>query len=163
MSFNLTGQIFGGNVVCNKAGLAAGTTTTYSIANQTDYAIGGVAYRKASVTNGASPTVDGNTGAAFKPLVAGQACVFVFALDAAGAVSVTQGPVADNNAILGGAGAAQFPGIPDAKTPIGYLLAQAGATLAGNWTFGASNLSGVAGMTYTFRDVIALPPVPVAS
>lgn len=163
MSINLTGQLAGGNFALGKAGLAAGTTTTYSVANQTDYAIGGVAFRKAVATNAASPTLDGNTGLAFKPLVLNQACVFVFALDAAGNVTVAQGPIVDNSAVLGGSAACQFPGIADGKTAIGYLLAQAGPTAVGTWLFGTNNLSSVTGLTFTFRDVIALPPQPITS
>ena len=161
MSFNLTGAFGGGNLTLNKAGLAAGTTTTISIANQTDYAIDGTVYRKAAATNAATPTTDANTGKAFVPLLPNQASIFVVLLDAAGNITVAQGPVVSNADLTGGLAAAQFPGVKDGVTAVGYLLAQAGSTLSGSWTFGSSNLSSVTGMTYTFRDVLAIPAHPI--
>lgn len=161
MSLNLTGQFGGGNLALGKAGLAAGTTSTYSIGNQTDYAINGGAFRKAAASNAASPTTDGNTGKAFNALSANQTCIFLFAMDAAGNVTVAQGPLVSTLEMAGGSAAAQFPLLGDGKTAFGYLLAQAGATLVGTWLFGTNNLSGVTGMTYTFRDVIAVPTQPI--
>jgi hypothetical protein len=78
-------------------------------------------------------------------------------------VSVAQGPIVSNIDLLGGAAAAQFPLLADGKTAIGYLFAQAGGTLVGTWTLGTNNLSGVTGMTYTFRDVLALPTAPITA
>jgi len=163
MSTNLTGSAFGGNMSLGKAGLAAGTTTTSTIANQVDFMINGASFRKASASNAASPTVDITTGAAFRPLVANQCCIFLYSLDAGGAIRVSQGPSSVLSDVTGGLSAVSFPPIPDSVAPIGYLYAQAGTTLVGTWTFGASNLSGVTGMTYTFRDINEVPPQPITA
>lgn len=161
MSYNLTGAAFGGNIALGKAGLAAGTTSTYSVGNAFTYAVAGRLFSLGSATNQTSPLLDANTGAAFKPLAANQACLFVFTVNAAGAVAVAQGPVGDNTALLGGTGALQFPGAADGFTPFGYLMAQAGPTAVGSWTFGVNNLSGVTGLTFTFRDIMDIPAQPV--
>lgn len=163
MSTNLTGAAFGGNMSFGKAGLAAGTTTTSTVANQTDYMIGGQSYRKAIAANGATPTVDISTGAAFRPLVAGQCAIFLYGLDAAGALRVAQGPTSVLGDVTGGLSAVHFPSLPDSLAPIGYLYAQAGSTLVGSWLFGTNNLSGVTGMTYTFRDVNEVPAAPITA
>lgn len=163
MSTNLTGAAFGGNMSFGKAGLAAGTTTTSTIANQVDYIIGGVSFRKAIAANGATPTVDISTGAAFRPLTAGQACIFLYTLDSGGVMRVAQGPVVPLADVTGGLSAVHFPSTPDTVSPIGYLYAQAGSTLVGTWTFGTNNLSGVTGMTYTFRDVNEVPAAPITA
>lgn len=161
MSTNLTGAVQGGNLTLSKAGLAAGTTTTFTIGTTFTYAVAGALFSKASAANGASPTLDLNTGVAFKPLVADQACIFAFAVNAAGTVGVAQGPIVKNSDVTGGLAAVQFPGIADGSTIFGYLLAQAISTLVSTWTFGANNLSGVTGMTYTFRDVMDVPGQPI--
>lgn len=161
MSYNLTGAAYGGNITLSKSGLSAGTTTTYNIANATTYAIKGQLYSLATAAAAATPVVDANTGVAFKPLALNQACVFAFLVNAAGVVSVAQGPITSNADLTGGIGAAQFPGYPDTTTPFGYLLAQAGPTAVGNWTLGINNLSGVTGLTFTFRDVMDAPAQPI--
>ncbi len=148
----------------NKAGLVAGTTTTYSItANPLLYVIKGKFYSKATVTNGATPTTDANTGTAFTGITANQGCAFVFGYDSSGAVKVAQGPVqaldVSGNFIV----APQFPAIPDTACPFGYLLFKGGSTLSGTWTFGSSNLSSVTGATYVFQDLATLPDRPQAS
>ena len=163
MSYNLTGAVYGGNVTLGKAGLAAGTTSTYSIGTAFTYAIKGQLYSKGTVTNGASPVTDVNTGVAFKPLAAGQACVFAFTVDAAGVVGVAQGPIASTAEMVGGTGAAQFPATSDAVQPFGYALVQADKTLASPWTFGVGNLTGVTGLTLAFRDILAAPAQPIVS
>lgn len=161
MSYNLTGAAFGGNIALGKAGLTAGTTSTYSIGNAFTFAVAGRLYSQGSSTNQASPVLDTNTGAAFKPLAANQACLFVYMVNAAGTVAVAQGPVGDNNALLGGTGALQFPGAADGFTPFAYMLAQAGSTAIGTWTLGVNNLSGVTGLTFIFRDIMDIPATPV--
>jgi hypothetical protein len=143
-----------------KAVLAAGTTTTYSTTGTTQYCIKGKAYSKAAVTNGATPTTDHTTGAAFLPVSANQGSVYVFSYDAAGTVRVSQGQVL----ALDSAGlfvlSPQFPAIPDTDCPFGYLIIKAGSTASGTWTFGTNNLSSVTGITYTFVDINMLPDRP---
>jgi len=163
MSTNATNGLLGGNITLGKATLAAGTTTTISTTGTLPYAVQGQVYARAALTNSATPTVDIVTGAAFKPLVADQACVFVFALDAAGTTRVAQGPIVKLSDVVGKLAAVSFPGLDDTLTPFGYLYAQGGSTLVGTWTFGTNNLSGVTGMTYTFRDLCLLPAQPITA
>ena len=162
MSTTLSNALAGGTCCLSKAGVAAGTTTTTTIA-LTNYAIGGRMFSKAAATNGATPTVDAATGAAFVPLTAGKSCIFVYALDAAGALKAVQGPLVNGADVTGKLSAVQFPVMPGGMAAIGYLYAQAGSTLVGTWTFGANNMAGVTGMTYTFADLFAIPAQPLAA
>lgn len=147
----------------SKAGLAAGTTTTFTTANTTQYAIKGKAYAKAGVTNSATPTTDATTGAAFAPVTANNGSVFVFSWDASGNVKVSQGQVQALDSAGNFIVAPQFPAIPDTLCPFGYLVFKGGSTLASAWTFGSSNLSSVTGATYTFVDIQSLPDRPQVS
>jgi hypothetical protein len=146
-----------------KAGLTNGTTTTYTTANTVQYSIKGKAYSKTAVTNGATPTTDATTGAAFNAISANQGCAFVFGFDSSGAIKVSQGGIqaldTSGNFII----SPQFPAIPDTICPFGYLVFKGGSTLSGTWTFGSSNLSGVTGATYTFVDIQTLPDRPQVS
>lgn len=142
------------------AGLTAGTTSTYTTANAVNYAIGGIAYTKAAVTNGATPTADATTGAAFVPVTAGYGCAFVVGFDSAGAIKVSQGGLQALDATGQFINAPQFPAIPDTVCPVGYLIFKGGSTLVGGWTFGSSNLSAVTGATYSFKNLFTLPGRP---
>lgn len=151
------------SIVTTKAGLSAGTTTTYSTANTVLYCIRGKAYSKTAVTNGATPTTDITTGAAFVPVAANQGSVYVFGFDASGTIRVCQGQVSALDVAGNFIYTPQFPIVPDTVTPFGYLVFKGGSTLSGTWTFGTNNLSGVSGATYTFVDVMTLPDRPQVS
>lgn len=145
------------------AGLAAGTTTTYTTANAVEFAINGIFYSKAAATNAATPTTDAITGAAFTGVTANQGCVFLFAYDASGNLKVTQGTI---QALDAGGNFITSPSMPspaDSTCPFGYLVFKGGATLSGTWTFGSSNLSGVTGATYSFKNLMTLPGRPVVA
>ena len=143
-----------------KAGLGAGTTTTYTTTTATAYAIKGKAFSKAAVTNGATPTLDRNTGAAFAPIPASMGAVVLFAYDAAGVVRCAQGQAQSLDAAGNFFVAPQFPIVPDTDCPFGYLVVKAGATAVGNYVFGVSNLSAVTGVTQTFVDLVNMPDRP---
>jgi hypothetical protein len=146
----------------SKCTLAAGTTTTISTTGTTAFAIGGSAYSKGAITNGATPTTDITTGAAFVALSANQGTVVVVMLDTSGNVKAAQGSVQALDVSGAFISAPQFPSI-DASLycPIGYIVLKAGSTLSGTWTFGTNNLSSVTGMTYSFHDVaLGLPARP---
>ena len=162
MSTTLSNALAGGTCCVSKAGLVDGTTTTTTNA-LTNYAINGRMYQAAAATNGATPTTDAATGAAFAPLTAGKSCIFVYAFDTAGAMKVVQGPLVNGAGVTGKLSAVQFPVMPGGMAAVGYLYAQAGATLVGTWTFGANNMAGVTGMTYTFADLFAIPAQPLAA
>lgn len=163
MTTNATNGLSGGNIALGKATLAAGTTTTHSTTGTLPYAIQGQVYSRTALTNAATPTTDAVTGAAFRALSADQASIFVFCLDSAGATKVAQGPIVTLSQVTGKLSAVPFPALTDALCPIGYLYAQAGTTLSGTWLFGTNNLSGVSGMTYTFRDLCLLPSRPITA
>lgn len=169
----LADQAANSTFATGKAGLAAGTTTTITIANQTDYAIGGKAYRKATATNAATPTTDALTGAAFLPVPVGSAtaggygCVFVVGLDSSGAIKVIQGEITRTDTVAVASSkfidAPEFPTVPDTVCPIGYIITRTDST-ASAWTFGSSNLAGPpTGVVHTFVDCMVLPSRPQVS
>lgn len=147
----------------SKAGLSAGTTTTISTANTYNYAINSKAYTKGAITNGATPTTDSATGAAFPGFVANQGTIVVLGLDASGNVKAVQGSVEALDVSGNFIRAPLMPPCPDNFCPFGYIVLKGGSTLSGTFTFGSSNLSGVTGMTYTFQDVIGWPARPQVS
>lgn len=154
------------NMVMTKAGLVAGTTTTYSItANPLTYCINGKAYTKATVTNGATPTLDLNTGVASLPLQIGQGSVYVFCYNAAGTIGVAQGSIETLDVTGAFIRAPKFGAIPSSYVPFGYLVVRAAPSTAttpavASWTFGVNNLSGVTGVTYAFQDLLGMPDRP---
>jgi hypothetical protein len=142
-----------GTYCASKVTLAAGTTSTISTTGTTTFFIRGKAYTKTAITNGATPTTDAATGAAFNPIVKNQGTVIVVGFDKTGAIKACQGTITaldvSGNFII----APQMPTFPDDFCPIGYIVLKGGATLVSTWTFGTNNLSGVTGMTYTFVDL----------
>lgn len=156
---------FTGLTICmNKAGAAAGTTTTYSItANPLAFVIKGKHYTKATVTNGATPTTDANTAAAFTAIAVNKVGCFVLGYDSGGNIKVAQGGIEDLDVAGNVLKAPAFPAIPDTMCPFAYLITKVGST-GSAWTFGTSNLAGPpTGVTHTFVDVAVLPERPQAS
>lgn len=169
MSYNLSGAVAGSNMNFARVALVAGTTTTITTTVAAMYSIGGKIYTKGAITNGATPTVDVMTGAAFKPLpiptstIKPKGCAFVVALNAGGDVKVAQGPIVDVVDVTQGDAMYQLPMLSDDLCPIGYIIVKGSATQAAAWTFGASNLSSVTGMTYVFGNLSSLPAQPISS
>lgn len=146
-----------------KSGLVAGTTTTFSTVGTTVYGIRGRAYSVAAATNGATPTLDANSGVAFLPVSANQGSVFIFGYNAAGATKVAQGQVQALDSAGLFINSPQFPVLPDDFCPIGYVVIKAGSTAVGTWVMGVNNLSGVTGLTYTFGSLVTLTDRPIVS
>lgn len=149
---------------CFNTGLltAAGAETVYDTTVAIDYAIRGVLYRKATVADGATPTVDAVTAAAFRALTAGKGCTFLWLLDADGTVRVAQGSIEDLDAAGNFVRASQLPSVPEGHVPFAYTIVRGGSTLSGSWVFGTNNWN-VAGITLTIRNLATLPdrpPVP---
>lgn len=151
--YNLTGAAVGGNIVFNSAGLSGltGAVTTYSTASAINYSVGGVLPTAKTTISGASaPTVDVAqtvflaASTAFKPQAVSTAAVYVFTLDASGAVGVAQGPISAWTDTSAKSTALNFPAIPDTLTPFSYVVIKNGAT-GSAWTFGTSlwNATGV--------------------
>lgn len=150
----------------NTGGLAiVGANTTYNIATALTYSIDGKVYGKATGSTSA-PTTDANTGAAFTALAADEGCVFVWLINAAGTVTVAQGPVAKIDGVTDGfvatpAGpeaAPQFPYIADSVCPFAYSIHQTAGTSSA-WTFGTSNWNAT-GLTDIAVNVSTLPVRP---
>lgn len=166
MSYNLTGAARGGNQCSTLAGLTglSGAATTYSTAALTiQYSVGGKAYAKAQVSGGATPTTDAADSLAFDPITANKACVFVWALNAAGTVQVFQGGVVSFTDTTAGSTSCPFPILPDTSTAFAYCVVQGISTVSGNWLLGTSNHNAT-GITITVTNVWRLPvPNPVTA
>lgn len=156
----------GATFCTSKAALAAGTTTTFATTGATLYCINGKAYSTAAGSNAATPTVDPNTGVAYKAVGVNKGSVFVHCYDgqaaAANAIKVYQGSIVDLDAGGNFTSAPEFPAIPDSVCPFAYELIQV-ASNGSAWTFGASNQSSVTGVTFTRQDVMVLPDRPQLS
>lgn len=156
---------FTGNLA--NAALVAGTTSTYTTTVVTNCVIGGKFCTQLSAqTNTASPTTDINTGAAFVAVQPEQGCVFVWGLNAAGAVKVAQGtrvPLINGVTTTPGSFVAppQFPALPDDFAPFGYTVIKTGPSAAA-WTFG-SGAWAASGVSATFVNVCELPDRPQVS
>lgn len=154
----------GATINLTNAGLAAGTTSTYTTTATTVHVINGLfGTTLAAQTNTATPTTDVNTGAAFVAQTDNQASVYVFGVTAAGAIAVAQGSIEDTQVgVTTTAGAfinyPQFPHLPDDFCPIGYAIIRT-APSAATWTFGSSNW-GATGITGTFKNVCVMPTRP---
>lgn len=144
-----------------KAGLTAGTTSTYTTAAATAGSIGGKFVTPLTAqTNTATPTTDGN-GDAFTSVGDDQGCVFVFCTNAAGAIKVFQGNVVDLDAAGNFKFAPDFPAIDlTAFMPFGYVVLENETGSA--FDFGSSSFA-TAGITDTWHDVTTLPTRPQAA
>jgi hypothetical protein len=137
----------------------SGAATTYS-SSAFGYALNGDAYAKALVSGGATPTTDGNTGAAFKALAASQACAFVWAVDASGTVKVYQGPIVTWGDTSAGSTPCPLPAIPGNVAPFAAHTVQNGS--AGTaWTFGSSNWNQSGLSAITVRNLCQLRNQPL--
>jgi hypothetical protein len=137
---------------------ATGAETVYDTTVIIDYCINGKAYRKAAVTDGATPTTDINTGAAFPVLTANKGAVAVFMMNAAGTVAVAMSGVHDLDEDGNFKVTPQFPPVPANQCPFAYQILKAGST-AGTITFGSSNWNAT-GFTNTIQNVLVLPDRP---
>lgn len=141
---------------------ATGAETVHDTTAAIVFSVDGALYSAASITDGTTPTTDGNTGAAFNALAANEGCAFVWCLSAATTptVSVMQGPVtglyADGE--FKGGDAPQFPYIPDNKCPFAYQIVKNGST-GSAWTIGTSNWNAT-GITDLIVNVSTLPTRP---
>lgn len=157
-------KLYGYTMSHVKAGLIAGTTSTYTTTAITKCAINGKwATDLAVQTNTASPTTDAATGNAFTPIQINQGGVFVWGVNAAGAIKVVQGQVVNTQpgvaAVPGSFNEVPYmPVLPDDFCPICYTVVRVGPTGAA-WTFGASNWTATA-VVATFQDVMGLPDRP---
>ncbi len=159
-----------GGLIALSSGLltATGAETVYDTTVIIVYAIDGKAYRKAAVTDGATPTVDANTGVAFPALVGGASvantpghgCIVVWGLNAAGTVRCAMGRHADLDMQGNFKVAPEFPPIPADFCPFAYQVLKAGATASATAiVFGTANWNAT-GFTNAIQNVAFLPSRP---
>ena len=155
-----------GGVFCTTSGLltATGAETVHDTTVTINYVIDGKIRTKTAITDGATPTTDIVTGAAFPLLtgggsvanVPGEGAVVVWGLNAAGAVKCAQGPIEKLDMAGNFVRAPQFPPIPDEFCPFAYQVLKAGATASAyGIRFGTSNWNAT-GFTNTIVNVAYL-------
>lgn len=147
------------------AGLVAGTTSTYTTAAASVCSIAGkFATALGAQTNTASPTVDATTGLAFVPMVANQACMLVWGINAAGAIRLSQGQIVPTEVGIGTTAgnfivAPGFPTLPDDFCPIGYQLVRTSPT--GNAFTPGTTAWAASGITCSvIKNISTLPSRP---
>ena len=141
-----------------------GAETVYDTTVTIAYTVDGKLKTKTAVTDGATPTTDGNTGATFDVVLPDKVSVFVWGLNASGTVSVYQGSI---ESVDGDTDVAkiypQFPSIPDTVTPFAYTIFQTtGASSASGLGFGVANWNAT-GLTATHVNISTLPSRPQIS
>lgn len=155
----------GATINLSNAGLAAGTTnTTLTTATTAHVIAGNFGTTLAAQSNtSTTPTTDINTGATFIALAVSQACVFVWGVNAAGAMKVAQGSIkATQTGVTTTAGAfietPDFPTLPSDFCPIGYSVHRTSPTGTA-FAFGTTSWA-ASGITSTFKNVCTLPDRP---
>lgn len=135
---------------------ATGAETVVDTTVAIPFAINGVIYNRATAADLATPTTDHRTGAAFLPLAADQACVFVYCWNASSALKVVQGDIVavdpDTDRPLT---RPPFPEIPDDVCPFAYQVVQTNGA-SSPWTFGTSNWNAT-GVTDAIVNISTLP------
>lgn len=155
----------GGNF-CTTSGLltATGAETVYDTTVTISFCVDGKAYTKTAVTDGATPTTDGNTSAAFTAVLPDKVCVFVWGLNASGTVSLYQGSIED---VDGDTDTAkiypQFPAIPDTITPFAYTIYQTDGTSAAAGLRPGTDNWNASGLTVTHVNLMTMPDRPQIS
>ncbi len=132
-----------------------GAATTYTVAN-IPFVLNGAAGFKATAAGAATPTTDGNTGAAIT-LTANKARAVVWALNAAGTVLVYAGPIVDWVDTTANSTACPLPSLPGNVVPIAVHTLQGGPTLSGTWTFGSSNWNATGIVIDAVVNLFSLP------
>lgn len=169
--FQAANQVFSraGGATANLTG-TTGAAKTYTTQNMT-YSVNGKLYYAAGAAGAATPAADAVTGAGFKALAIGQGCIYVWTVNAAGAVGLVQGPLPPSlpsgaigkNLDSSGNFTAppQFPILPDTLTAFAYSVVAVGANYAGTGFIpGSSDNWNATGLTTTAQDVSTLPQQP---
>lgn len=154
---------------CTTSGLltATGAETVYDTTVTIAFSVEGKGLTKTAVTDGATPTTDYNTGAAFTVLtgagssLGGEGCIFVWALNASGTVKVMQGAKQDLDASGNFLIAPQFPPIPSDVTPFAYSVSKYYG-VSTTFLFGTDNWN-ESGHSHAIVNVHTLPRRPQVS
>ena len=150
----------------NKAMTKAGLTLksgSYNVYSTSAFALSlhGKMYTSGAVSDGTTPTTDGNTGAAIT-LSANFGMVVVWASNSSGTHTCYKGTTTALDSAGNFITYPQFPILPDTVAPFAYTVHKAGSTTSGTWTFGTSNWNAT-GMTNAVVDVTELPARPQVS
>lgn len=163
MAYNLNAAIEGGNIALTTAGLTglSGGASTYSTgATALSFMVDGKFLTKTQVSGGTTPTTDGITSKAFLPQAANTVCTYVWSINAAGTIHVSQGPIVAWTDTTANSTPAPFPpgGCPALDAPFAYVTLENGST-GSAFTLGTSlwNQTGV-----VTPVVIALCSIPAA-
>lgn len=139
---------------------ATGAETVHDTTVTINYMINGVIYQKSAITNGTTPTTDGNTSSTFTAVGADKICVFVWGLNSSGTVSVYQGEIEDVDGDTDTAKVyPQFPSIPNDICPFAYTVIQTTGA-ASDFAFGTGNWNAT-GVTATTKNIGVVPARPV--
>lgn len=158
---------------CSTSGLltATGAETVHDTTVTINYVIDGKIATKTAVTDGATPTTDYNTGAAFPALVGGASvantpgygCIVVWGLISGGTVKCVMGPHSRLDMAGSFVNAPQFPSVPADMVPFAYQVLKAGATASATAiVFGTANWN-ASGFTNAIQNVAFLPSRPQVS
>lgn len=138
-----------------------GAETVYDTTAAIVYAIDGKLYSKSAVTDGATPTTDGNTGDAFTAVEPDKISVFVWALNASGTVKLYQGGIEDVDGDTDNAEVyPQFPHIPNDVCPFAYTIYQTDGTSAASGLQPGTDNWNATGLTATHVNISTLPKRP---
>lgn len=144
---------------------ATGAETVHDTTVALLYCIRGKAYTK-SGTNAdqATPTLDYNTGLAFKTITGtaldGECSVFVWGYTSAGVVKVVQGEIVKTDVVGNVPVAPEFPAIPDDICPFAYSVVKLYGSAA-TFVFGTGNWSTASSLAHV--NVMTLPNRPQVS
>ncbi|HBA35937.1 MAG TPA: hypothetical protein DCZ12_17565 [Gammaproteobacteria bacterium] len=142
----------------------AGAETVYDTTVAITALIDGKFNTVATITDGATPTTDGNTGSAFTPVLPDQISVFVWGVDASDTVTLYQGTVTD---VDGDTDTPidypTFPVLPAGVAPFGYTIMQTDGTSAAAGLRPGTDNWNATGLTVTTVNCGALPSRPVIS
>jgi len=151
----------GGTMALAKAGLADGTTSTYTTTKAVPFIINNIYGTELGVkTNAATPTVDHATGLTFVTVPKSKGCIIVYGVIAAGTIVACQGGLKSLDAANKFVIDPSFPSIPDTMCPFGYRIVENGSTGA-DWVFGVGAFDAT-GIVSIFADIGGLPHRPVA-
>jgi hypothetical protein len=158
-------EIRGGNF-CTSSGLltATGAETVYDTTVAIWFCINGKSYVKATVADGATPTTDAITGAAFNAILPDKGCIFVWTLNAAGTVGLAQGPIesmdgtTDEFLI-----SPSFPGLLDTLTPFAYTVYSTDGTSSASGLRPGTDNWNATGLTVAHQNIMTLPTRPQES
>lgn len=162
-------NVLSGSSFCTTSGLltCTGAETVHDTTVTINYVLNGKIDTKTAITDGATPTTDFVTGAAFPALVGGNSvanayghgCTVLWGLIAGDTVKCIMGEHqaldVDGNFIV----APQFPGFPDTFVPFAYQVLKAKATAALSNIFGTTNWNATA-FTNVIVNVAVLPSRP---